>query len=172
MKSKIVFRLLMVGILSLLLPKNCAQNTKLDDFLSLTSTATWKEFGLTSDIQNTAKEKWVWISSITFKSKEALKLKTLRIQWQGGLLDNLSAALFVKKRRDVCVIPIEKNLVCDGQWDKKRQQIVFSLNEKIVATNDYHLVLSFPRPLEEILKKGQFVLSAKNLAHFLLQKNK
>ena len=133
-----------------------------DDLLSLSSTSTWKEFPLEQDVPF-KEEKWVWISSITFKSKEAFKLKKINIQWLGKKIDSLSAALFSKRRKEPCVIPIEDNLVCDGVWDKHKQQIIFSLNKKIVATNSYHLVLSFPGNVESSLKKGKFKISKKNL---------
>ena len=138
----------------------------LEDSFSLSSTSTWKEFSLTQNPYQFKDEKWVWVSSITVKSKEALKLKQLSIQWhgkRGEKIDTLSAALFSKRREDLCVTPIEENLVCDGIWDKKKQQIIFNIDKKVVSTNDYHMVLSFPHNTESLLKRGKFVLFKKKL---------
>ncbi|MFH0898726.1 MAG: hypothetical protein V1855_04050 [bacterium] len=172
MKANIAIVSIFTWVSIFFIPLLSSQEKDLEDFLSLKSTTTWKEFCLEQKPSDKQKEKWVWVSSITFKSKEALTLKTLRIQWMGKQIDALSAALFVKKINEPCVIPIEKNLICDGTWDNKNQQIIFYLNEKIIATNNYHLVLSFPQSIESSLKNGKFILSKKNLANFSLQNNK
>lgn len=141
----------------------------LEDSFSLSSTTTWKEFALTKT-SPFKDDKWVWISSITVKSKEALKLDKIHVLWRGKKgekIDTLSASLFSKRREDLCVTPIEENLVCDGIWDKKKQQIIFNIDKKVVSTNDYHMVLSFPHNVEKLLKRGKFVLSQKKLLSIL-----
>ncbi|MFH1831882.1 MAG: hypothetical protein ABH827_03705 [bacterium] len=141
----------------------------LEDSFSLSSTATWKEFALTKS-SPFKDDKWVWISSITVKSKEALKLKKIHVLWhgkKGEKIDALSASLFSKRRQDSCVTPIEENLVCDGIWDKKKQRIIFNIDKKVVSTSDYHMVLSFPHNVEKLLKRGKFVLSQKKLLSIL-----
>ena len=135
----------------------------LNDLFSLSSTTTWKEFKLTPTSKNFKSEKWVWTELITLKSKQALKLKELRIQWIGKKIKQLSASLYLKRKEGEVLIPIEENLVCDGFWDRKKQQIIFPMNEKIIATNSYYLVLSFQRNIESLLKKGKFVLYKQNL---------
>ncbi len=127
---------------------------------TLSSTDTWKEFEpkQKKDVGLTQK-KWVWTNSIVLKSKDALKLKMLILQWVGEKIDHLSASLYYKRDKEECVLPIEKNLVCDGCWNKKKQQIVFHVNEKIVAVNTYSLVLSFAHTIEDIIKSGTFVIS-------------
>lgn len=126
---------------------------------SLHTTATWKEYSLKSSKIQFIKEKWAWAYSLILKSKSPIKLNNLTLQWNGDKIDNLSASLYQKKEREKVVIPIQKNLVCDGSWDSKRQQMRFPINEKIVATNKYHMLLSFPKNIEHALKKGLFVIS-------------
>jgi len=165
MEARIFISLFIFYTLALLCKPLYSDKKSIGNLLSLTATNTWKEYGLESTSAASKKEKGVWISSITLKSKEAFKLKKFKIQWVGERIDDLSAALFVKKRSEPSVIPIEKNLICDGIWDQRNQQIIFFLNEKIIATNKYHLVLSFPQKLESNLKKGKFILSKQNSFH-------
>ena len=126
--------------------------------LSLNTTNTWCEFNLNNNklIQNSA-----WIGLITFKSKNAIKLKKLNLQWSGKFINekNITASLYQKKELCNDLIPIEENLVCDGKWDKEKQEIVFQLNEKLVAINKYYLVLNFPDNVKSNLRSGSFVLS-------------
>jgi len=103
----------------------------LDNF-SLNTTNTWCEF----DLNHEALEEHTcaWIGSITFKSKNAFKLKRLNLKWTGKYINtnNISASLYQKKDRDNLLLPIEKNHISDGIWDKNKQQIIFDLNEKLV----------------------------------------
>lgn len=129
------------------------------DFFSLSTTMTWKEYVLCVPRISFSKEKWTWAGSITLKSRNPVKLTMLVLQWRGDALDQIAASLYQKKERETVVIPIQKNLVCDGVWDKDKQQIVFSLNEKIVAVNKYHLVLSYPKDIESKVRHGKFVVA-------------
>jgi len=126
---------------------------------SLYTTPTWREYSLKSSKIQFLKEKWAWAYSLILKSKSPIKLDNLTLQWNGDRIDQLSASLYQKKERETVVIPIQKNLVCDGSWNPKKQQLIFPINEKIVATNKYHLLLSFPKQAENKLKKGLFVIS-------------
>ncbi len=149
-------------LLSLIILQTCCMplfvHANIDkNTLSLTSTTTWKEFTL-KEKHNTRQDKWVWIGSITLKSNQAVKLEELKISWRGHKINYLNASLFNKKMNEE-LIPIEKNLICDGVWDKKNQQLVFNINEKVIATNNFHLVLSFPKKYEPLLKRGRFYIS-------------
>lgn len=129
------------------------------DFFSLSTTSTWREYSHHAPQVNFFKEKWAWASSLTLKSKKPVKLTTLTLQWQGPQLDSLAAALYQKKERESKVIPIQKNLVCDGIWHQASQKLIFKLDEKIVAVNRYHLLLSYPKHVESQLKNGRFFIA-------------
>ena len=131
--------------------------------LTFKTSQTWHEFHLKPYEKNFKFEKWVLRSLITFKSKDAVKLQALTLQWKGKNLNHLSASLYIKKHANESLFPIEKNLVCDGTWNRTQQQIIFKLNEKIVAVNDYYLVLSFPRTLEPFVKHGTFSVTKTDL---------
>lgn len=131
--------------------------------LTFKTSPAWQEFSLKPYERSFKFEKWVCQSLITFKSKKALKLQALTLQWGGKKLNHLSASLYVKKYSNSLLLPIEENLVSDGVWNRTQQQIVFKLNEKIVAVNDYYLVLSFPRTLESFVKRGTFSVAKTDL---------
>ena len=132
---------------------------------SLSATSTWREYPLNIPKINLQKEKWAWTCSLTFKSKWPVKLTQLKLQWKGNKIEQLSAGLYQKKERDRAVIPIEENLIGQGVWNATDQQLVFNLDEKVVAVNKYYLMLSFPKKLESNIKKGRFVISSTQLAH-------
>jgi hypothetical protein len=125
---------------------------------SLFSTSTWHQYPLSSNTVRFNKEMWAWTSSFILKSTKPLKLTNLVLDWKGKKLDNVAAALY-QKREHEALVPIEKNLVSQGHWDSKKQQMVFTLNEKIVAVNKYHLVVSYPKRLQNALKLGKFTVS-------------
>lgn len=127
------------------------------DYFSMLTTPTWKEYPITNKMLRFDKEKWAWTSSFILKSKQPFKLTNLVLDWKGKKLDKVFASLYHKKERD-SLIPIQKNLVCEGTWDAAKQQLMFSLNEKIIAVNKYHLVLSYPKRLEPSVKTGRFVV--------------
>lgn len=131
----------------------------LQTFCSLSTTSTWREFTLTPSIDELKNEKWVWTTLLTFKSKEAHKLETLTLSWTGKPISTLSASLYQKQKYNDNLIPIEQNLVADGLWDEKKQKLTFSVNEKLIAINQYYLVLSFPSDKEHIVKNGKFISS-------------
>jgi hypothetical protein len=128
------------------------------DFFSLSTTTTWREYQVKAPEITFNKEKWAWTCSLTLRSKQALKLSTLVLQWKGERITQLAAALYQKKERDISVIPIQKNFICDGIWSPSHQQIIFTPDTKIVAVDNYHLVVSFPKESENIIKHGKFVI--------------
>lgn len=133
----------------------------LDQLCSLSITNTWREFQIKAT-NPYHQEKWAWMWSLTLKSKKAVKLRQLNLQWRGKKINSIFASLYQKREQDKLLIPIEQNLVCDGAWDTKKQQLTFNLNEKIIATNKYYLVLSFPQTLESTIKTGTFTLPKNN----------
>lgn len=129
------------------------------DYFSLSTTSTWREYCYYGPSVNLFKEKWAWASSFTLKSKKPVKLTTLTLQWKGPEIESLAAALYQKKERESAVIPIQKNLVCDGTWLPSTQQLIFKVDEKIVAINRYHLLLSYSKQVETQLKNGKFLIA-------------
>jgi len=124
---------------------------------SLFTTPTWREYPLSARKIHFNKEKWAWTSSFVLKSKRPLKFTTLVLEWKGKKIDALAASLYQKKEREE-LLPIQKNLICQGAWNSTKQQLVFTLNEKVVAVNKYHLVVSYPKRLEGQVKQGKFVV--------------
>ncbi|MCK4651145.1 hypothetical protein KAT08_03150 [Candidatus Babeliales bacterium] len=131
--------------------------------LSLSSTNTWYEFKI--DHCKLQKEKLAWIGSIIFKSKKSLKLKKLRLKWNGNFIrtEKLGASLYQKKEAENIPLPLEKNLICDGKWNKNKQEIIFNLDEKLIAINKYSLIISFPKEIKKQLQKGSFKISNDSL---------
>lgn len=134
----------------------------LQNFFSLSTTTTWKEFMLNPSLDELKDERWVWTTLLTFKSKKAFKLHTLTLRWKGKQLDTLSASLYQKQKYYDPLIPIEKNLIADGVWNKNKQILIFSLDEKLIAINEYYLLLSFATDKEPLIKSGKFISA---LAH-------
>jgi len=112
----------------------------------------------TNDHGQLHEKKWAWTSDIVLKSPLAINGTSFILRWHGRKIPNLFASLFKKKSSDQSIIPIEQNLIGDGHWNSKKQEIMFTLNSKIVATNRYHLVLNFSPSLEKQLRSGHFSL--------------
>ncbi len=128
------------------------------DFFSLSATTTWREYPIKAPEVTFDKEKWAWTCSLTLRSKQPLKLSSLVLQWKGAQIKQLAAALYQKKERDSAVLPIQGNLICDGIWNPSQQQLIFAPDKKIVAVDNYYLVVSFPKEDERIIKRGKFVI--------------
>jgi hypothetical protein len=136
--------------------------TTAENMLSLSTTLTWQEFNLEHQNSYLQKKNSAWTALITIKSKEAKRLQQITLQWTGKRICSMQASLYRKARSEQELIPIEENLVCDGNWNNQSQQITFALDEKIVAVNEYYLVLSFPKKIERKLRHGQFTLAQHN----------
>jgi len=110
--------------------------------------------------------KWVLVGSITFKkkSKDPIFIETISLHWNGENIPNLVASLY-KKNFAKDFLPIEKNLVCDGIWNKTKQTLIFNFDEKetLAPTSTFYIVLTIPDSLEDILTTGTFLLEEENL---------
>lgn len=133
----------------------------IDNELSLCSTNTWREFSLKPPYDQFHHDCWAWTWSLTLKCKTAFRLHQLTLQWMGKKIESIYASLYQKKDRDPVLIPIQENLVSEGAWDCSSQQLIFAMDEKIVATNKYYLVLSFPQTIEDHVRQGTFIVPAK-----------
>ncbi len=127
-----------------------------DNLFSYSTTTTWREFALTSTALQLKDKKWAWIGLITLKCKDPVHLAKITLQWNGKPLSRLGAALYQKKETINHLVPVQENLVCDGEWDQVDQQLIFSIHKKIVSTNHYYLLLNFPAMLEATIKHGYF----------------
>jgi len=132
----------------------------LNEKFTLKTISTWKDFNNDSKSQLTIEdqEKKALTVELIFRSKETIKLKKLVLQWNGDFLDDISASLYQKKENDDLTF-INKNFVCDAKWDNKKQQIIFTLDEKLIAINKYYLIINYMPKIESKLKEGCFVLS-------------
>jgi hypothetical protein len=105
--------------------------------------------------------KWILVGSITFKkrSKEPVSIDNINLHWKGETIDNLVGSLY-KKDLDKNFLPIEDNLVCDGEWNKTKQMLILNFDEKenLGPTTVFYLVLTVPETIEPVLKKGSFCL--------------
>lgn len=150
--------------LALVLPNYLIGQT-LDDLpalFSLSATVTWKDFTLSPSVDQFCPKRWVWTGMITLKSKEPVNLQELHLQWRGEKIEKLQASLYQKKDTDRHLIPIQENLVCDGRWNAKKQNLTFFLDKKIIATNKYYLFLSFSEKDAPRVKHGAFVIPDKD----------
>lgn len=112
-------------------------------------------------------DKWALIASVLLKSKVSLQLEQLTLQWRGKHLQGLNASLYTKRETDKQLIPIEDNLICDGDWHEKEQRLIFHPDKKITAVDELFLVLSYPKGLEPHLKEGKFVFPNRKSAKLL-----
>lgn len=135
----------------------CRTSNSTDLPFSLHKTSTWMEFPLTYTPLKNQHKKWVWKESLTFKSKQAVQLKSLCLKWNGAPIASLQASLY-KKGKTENLLPVQKNLVSDGVWNPQTQELYFDVNEKLIALNTYHVVLSFPQNIESVVKRGSFTL--------------
>jgi len=105
--------------------------------------------------------KWILVGSITFKKrcKDPICLEELSLHWNGATINNLTASLY-RKNSSKTFLPIEKNLICDGIWNKNKQSLIFSFDDKetLFPTTTFYLVLTVPGELETILSSGTFSL--------------
>ena len=139
--------------------------TNFNGFRSLKTTNTWHEFTLHNNLNAKLKKKSAWTKLITLRNKKALQLKKIIMQWKGKHLDKIHASLYNKKETEA-LRPIEQNLICDGKWNTKKQQLIFNLNQKIISLNKFYLVLNYPNETEEIIKNGHFDLLKYNSIKF------
>ncbi len=109
-------------------------------------------------------KKWALIASVMLKSKIALHLESLTLQWRGKPLHHINASLYSKRETDDKVIPIEDNLVCDGEWNDLTQRVIFYPDKKITAIDELYLVLSYPKKQEPDIKMGKFVFPSQKSA--------
>ncbi len=131
------------------------------DIFSLSASTTWKDFTLDPSPCHFQPKRWVWTGMITLKSTQPVNLQELQLQWLGDKIAKLQASLYQKKETEHQLIPIQENLVCDGQWDAEKQHLTFFLDKKIVAVNKYYLVLNFAEKDALTIKQGSFVIPEK-----------
>ena len=155
----IIMTLLCITITSIQQRRNLTAEIS-DTKFSLKTTSTWQAFDDFLIPANKQKEKRALTVQITFRSKKALRLQEVALQWVGDPIENLTASLYKKREYDSLKL-IEKNMVSDGIWDSINQQIIFNMDEKLVAINKYYLILNFTKKIESKLKKGKFILSEK-----------
>ncbi len=157
--KKISIIMLFLGLTSQL---NAINNAiTLPSQLSLSTTATWKDFTLSPTHNQFRSKRLVWTGMITLKSTQPINLQELHLQWRGEKIARLQASLYQKKETDNLLIPIQENLVCDGLWNARKQMLTFHLDKKIVAVNKYYLFLNFAENDAYKVKHGAFIIPEK-----------
>lgn len=144
---------------------NVPEITNVNNF-SFITTSTWYEYTLNTNLSVFKNEKLALIELLTFRNKKPFQLKQIRLQWQGVQMKNIYASLYTKKEHEV-LSPIEQNLVCDGRWNHESQEMIFSLDEKILSVSKLYLVLQFPENIESDVKKGRFLFDQNNSLKFV-----
>lgn len=118
--------------------------------------------------------KWILVGHITFKKRcnDIVCMETIRLHWNGSIIDNLNGSLYKQTSYKEAFLPIEENLVCDGVWNKKTQTLIFNFDReaKLGATNIFYLVLTLSTDLESILKNGYFCLDNNCLPSYFKQR--
>jgi hypothetical protein len=150
MKRKIILVIIVSGSLqAALIPSDCLVSVE-SHWENVESNSHEKELG----------GKWMLIGSITFrkKSKEPTKLETMKLAWHGKHIDYLYGSLY-KKLPNKKFMALEQNLICDGNWNIMRQELVLNFNDNkqtLGPINIFYLVLTVPDELEDVLKTGHF----------------
>ncbi len=110
--------------------------------------------------------KWILVGSVIFKkgSEAKVSMRELHLQWSGPFLDNLNATLY-KENSEKQFLPLQENVICDGQWNKKKQIIVlrFDHAEPLSVVNVFYLVLTLPQEIEHNIKHGSFTITQSGL---------
>lgn len=142
----------------LIITPTMAQALPVEDF-NVILQAQWQDLEHNAPKAKDFGGKWILAGSITFKKKvkDTVHLSKLYLQWQGKSIENLVASLYRKNNEDK-FMPIQENLICDGQWNKTQQTLLlnFDKRETLGPVNTYYLVLTVPDVLEPTLKKGSF----------------
>ncbi len=107
--------------------------------------------------------KWIELGTITFKknSNENVYLDEIILVWKGQeTFSSLEATLYKQKCPSKKFLPIDENLVCDGQWRQDKQELVMRFNqrESLGTTTIFHVIITVPQDLEHKIAGGQFTL--------------
>ncbi len=142
-----------------------AQLPDADDF-QLIIEPKWQNLEMDSTQSDKFGGKWLLVGSITFrkKAKESVNLTQLELRWNGQEINDLLGSLY-RKDPDKDFLPIEDNLVCDGTWNKTRQLLKLTFDEKetLGLVNIFYLVLTIPETMEPLVKKGSFEIVQRSL---------
>lgn len=110
--------------------------------------------------------KWIWAGTFVFKkrSRDPISLSSLDISWEGKKIKHLTGSLF-KKESNKDLLPVEDALLSDGKWNSTQQTLHFAFNESenLNPVNTFCLVLTIPKRLESVLRKGHFVVKQTTL---------
>lgn len=142
------------GSLLLSVSSTCSAPSKTSSpILSLRTTTTWQTFDIPASISN--RETCALHTIITCNAKRPFSIQSLVLRWSGKPLRTIDASLYVKPRSGQLQLT-KNNVIGDGTWSKNGRYLAFCLDEKLIATKQYFLVLSFPSHLESIVKAGSF----------------
>lgn len=123
--------------------------------LSLRTTDTWRELPAPKMNFHGQQEKCAIRKVVSFKARRPFKLRHIAFHWCGKPLQAVDATLYSKEEHKPLAL-IEENLISDGKWSKDHRHLVFDLDEKLIATKKFFLVLNFPATQTLDLKAGSF----------------
>ena len=134
---------------------------------NLDITSTWNDL---EDKEAKTEEfggRWMHAGTFVFKNKSGdnVPLKELDLAWKGKKkISSLVGSLF-KKEPNKPFMPIEKMLVSDGHWNKRKQVLQLKFNDRVQigTTTTFCLVLTVPENLENTLDEGYFTVITDSL---------
>ena len=151
---------LIYATMSLLIISTGSFSTALENF-SVILEPKWKNLEHDHKKSEEFGGKWILVGSITFekKSKEYVSLDKINLCWNGESIDNLIGSLY-KKIPEKEFIPIQDNLISDGNWNKTKQTLILKFDKKLSLgpTTTFYLVLTVPETIEFQLKSGSFCI--------------
>jgi len=132
------------------------------DNFAVTIRPQWDDLEKTADRSERFGGKWIVAGKIQFKkmAKEPTTLKKIVLNWHGKPMENLCASLY-RKEATKSFKPIERYLVCDGEWNKQAQALSLNFDRHVHlnTVSNFYLVLTVPNSVQETLKNGHFELS-------------
>jgi len=139
--------------------------------LEISITPEWKRLDnniMEADIEE-LEDAWILAGEIHLKknTKESVYLNDeIVITWKGKPLDNLFASLY-KRPLGKPLIPIEKHMICDSIWNRRKQQLIFKIPEPMPLdhVNSLCLVLTLPTDKESLIKQGSFQIEQHSLPY-------
>jgi hypothetical protein len=121
-------------------------------------TPTWtvlREYSKPS--MNLDAHKAICVGRITLHTKSPVKLTSFLLKWEGPHIKDMYASIYLKRKHGEFAT-LSTNLVCDGKWNTQEQNAIFPIQQKIVAQQNYYLVIGTKQNQELNLKAGRFSL--------------
>lgn len=133
--------------------------------LTITLTPSWQKLGHGKAAKSGFGGMWIHAGTLIIKKKfnENVYLTSAVFNWHGKAIPELHASLYRKNGEPF--LPINDNLISDGNWKAHQQQLTFTFDERqlLDPVTTFYLVLTVPPHLEERIKEGRFELAIDSL---------